>query len=98
MTNEQLAILLEGIYSELDVAIAETEEILRSVLNPPPEKHRVHVASFDRCPRMFGPCDNPEHYVENESPAPIVELIRIGRVRDALMDRIRLLVPTPDES
>lgn len=92
MTNEQLAILLDGIQSELNDALLEAR--MQLAADRPKQKHREHVAGR-MCPNLFTKCENPEHWEWVEVDDPVIELAAIDAVLERLGGRVDLLRPPP---
>lgn len=85
MTNEQLAILLEGILSELNYAIGESRELF----DRPRVTERVHAPADIYCLGLG--CTNPEHYTDVMVLPHIIELTPIEGLCDDISDRIKAL-------
>lgn len=86
MTNEQLAILLDGIQRELDLAIGDARTQLS--IGRPTTTERRHQ-SPEMCFRIG--CQNPEHFVMVEIADPVIELSALDDVSAELGYRISLL-------
>jgi len=84
MTNEQLAILLEGILSELNYALGNAREMF----DRPRVPERVHAPADLSCLGLG--CTNPEHYTEIVV-IPTPELMPIIDLCDDISDRIKTL-------
>ena len=85
MTNEQLAILLEGILSELNYAIGESRELF----DRPRIPERVHAPANLSCLGLG--CNNPEHYDVVMVLPHMIELTPIEGLCDDISDRIKAL-------
>ena len=85
MTNEQLAILLEGILSELNYAIGDSRELF----DRPRVPERIHAPADTFC--LGFNCENPEHYKDVMVIPYIPELAPIEYLCDDISDRIKTL-------
>lgn len=88
MTNEQLAILLDGINTELGNAICEVRTALAADRpKRPAERHDAQDC--------FGfNCTNPEHFCTVMEDDPVDELTPLDTFWQNLVDRIAALRPT----
>jgi len=85
MTNEQLAILLEGILSELNYAIGESRELF----DRPRVPERVHAPADLFCLGLG--CTNPEHYTDVMVLPHMPELLPFDILCDQIEQRIDTL-------
>lgn len=86
MTNEQLAVLLDGIQQELDSAIREARAMLAA--DRPKVRERRHQPPS----LCFNPlCENPEHFREGMYDDPVRELAILDEVSSSVGGRIDML-------
>ena len=86
MTNEQLAVLLDGIQQELDSAIRETRAM---IAEDRPKVHERRHQARELCLMPF--CQNPDHFVEGAYDDPVNELAFLDEVSGSIGGRIDML-------
>lgn len=89
MTNEQLAILLRGVYDRFEEAIAETRATIADTR--PLVVVRRHVAAHAPFAMLIASCEDPEHYADLSLPDPVVELAALDSALKALDESITVL-------
>lgn len=95
MTNEQLAIFLEHLKSNIEFALSETEDnFVRSGAKKPTT--RAHIVAFPECNKLFGICSDETHYgdIPDEHFYETSPLLDIIYLLDQQVESLRDKQPT----